>query len=120
VGRHSRSALRSALWRRAAAALGAAAGRSHGREDYDRCCSSGADSSVCALAEQCPWSEDVPLAAALHCQLGTVRWLLEHGCPWYRHGLWLVAARTGSMPTLSYLLQLAGVPEEWMLTGLQC
>jgi hypothetical protein len=32
LGWHSRSALRSALWRRAAAALGAAAGRGHGRE----------------------------------------------------------------------------------------
>jgi hypothetical protein len=59
------------------------------------------------LAQQCPCDIDVCTAAALHGQLGTLQWLLEHGCAHDANALWLTAAARGHITVLSYLQQIA-------------
>jgi hypothetical protein len=36
----------------------------------------------------------------------TLRWLVEHGCPYEAHTLWLVAADEGHISILDYLQQI--------------
>jgi hypothetical protein len=59
------------------------------------------------LAQQCPCDADTCTAAALQGQLGTLQWLIEHGCAHDADALWLTAAGRGHITVLSYLQQIA-------------
>jgi hypothetical protein len=64
--------------------------------------------AVCAylLAQQCPCGINVCNAAVQHCQLHTLHWLLENGCPYDANWLWIVAAERGHISILDYLQQI--------------
>jgi hypothetical protein len=56
-------------------------------------------------AQQCPLRVTACYAAASGCQLGTLRWLLERGCPYDASALWGFAANGGHISVLEFLVQ---------------
>jgi hypothetical protein len=58
------------------------------------------------LAQQCPCDDRVCFAAASCCQLETLRWLFEQGCPYNAEMLWITAAEHGHISILSLLQQI--------------
>eukprot|EP00953_Heterococcus_sp_UTEX-ZZ885_P002547 1886-Heterococcus_DN1.PRE.2 len=63
--------------------------------------------AMCAYlrAEGSPWHKLACCAAAEGAHCDTLRWLHEHGCPWIPNGVYLSAAKGGSISALSYLQQ---------------
>jgi hypothetical protein len=56
-------------------------------------------------AEGCTWDELASFAAAHKKHWNTVRWLYNHGCPWYFSSMCLLAAEQGSIDGMAYILQ---------------
>jgi hypothetical protein len=56
--------------------------------------------------QQCSFDATACTVAVQRCQLGTLQWLLEHGCPYQTDVMWVVAARQGHIAILSYLQQV--------------
>jgi hypothetical protein len=63
--------------------------------------------AMCAFlrSEGSPWHKLACCAAAEGAHADTLRWLHEHGCPWIPNGVYLSAAKGGSIDALSYLQQ---------------
>jgi hypothetical protein len=69
-------------------------------------------------AQRCPSNAGASFAAADHCQLGTLQWLLEHGYPSDECVTWRAAAAQGLITVLNYLQQIAlsTSPEDLSMT----
>jgi Ankyrin repeats (3 copies) len=74
--------------------------------------------AVCQLLheDQCPWDESSTEAAAEGGHTDTLNWLIQNGCPWSIQEVCACAAQSGSVDTMSYVLQLPGVSTAAQLT----
>eukprot|EP00953_Heterococcus_sp_UTEX-ZZ885_P039371 20183-Heterococcus_DN1.PRE.3 len=60
----------------------------------------------------CAWDTVACSRAVSACQLDTLRWLHENGCPWIFRSLCQDAARQGSIDIMAYLQQQSA-GEDW-------
>jgi hypothetical protein len=74
--------------------------------------------AVCQLLRehQCPWDESCSESAAEGGHTDTLNWLMQNGCPWSVQEVCACAAQSGSVDTMTSVLQLQGVSTAAQLT----
>jgi hypothetical protein len=74
--------------------------------------------AVCQLLRehQCPWDESCSESAAEGGHTDTLNWLIQNGCPWSTQEICACAAQSGSVDTMTSVLQLPGVSTAAQLT----
>jgi hypothetical protein len=64
----------------------------------------------------CEWTVSASLTAVCGGQLGTLRWLVEQGCPWRLHDICVTAAWGNDTDIVDYVLEQGEVLDAELLT----